>query len=74
MGQDFPGFYSPRATVVDSIAKPIGNGDLMPGLQIPGIPAHNSLGQQEQKVAYNSLGLPEPCGSLQKLGAARTRR
>ncbi len=62
MGQDFPGFYSPRATVVDSIAKPIGNGDLMPGLQIPGIPAHSSLGQQE------------PGAILQQLGAARTRR
>jgi len=36
MGQDFPGFYSPRASVVDSIVKPMGNGDLMPGLQIPG--------------------------------------
>jgi hypothetical protein len=62
MGQDFPGFYSPRATVVDSIAKPIGNGDLMPGLQIPGIPAHNSMGQEV------------PGGSLHQLGAARTRR
>jgi hypothetical protein len=36
MGQDFPGFYTPRATVVDTIVKPIGNGDLLPGLQIPG--------------------------------------
>ena len=64
MGQDFPGFYSPRATVVDSIAKPIGNGDLMPGLQIPGITSLQQLRASDTRYA----------SSQQRAGAARTRR